>query len=512
MAVATGLSFSSCNDLLDNDNKYYHVATQEQQWNSLSDARSALFGIYGMMRTALGENNTYWAAGDLRMGDFTVRSREDLQAIRDNRLTASYPKIQQIANWNRFYRVINAAAVFIENVGNVKEKDRAYSETNYRYDVAQAKALRALAYFYMVQIWGDVPLITYSYDNGTFPAVSRTDAGEVLNYAKGELLAASTQLPDLLGSSSDKYYGGDSNTWKGWLFNRFSCYAILAHIAAWEGNYVDVESYAGYIINNAATINAVPVTTANLVSATGIFSREYGNDYKAARLVAFGYEYDGTSVNEPTVDGHLEAWTLAEPVIRKSLPDIYVSKDSLFSIFMKTTTSDARFGIDQSLNPVRYYTNYVSGFNQSIPVFSKIKVVREGKDETNDLGMFGSFIILSRVEDIVLLQAEALCMLNRNDDAVTMLNGVRALRNLSPLSYSKDLNNTPKALLKEIFEERRRELMGEGHHWFDQIRRAKLLGDNPEMVELVNANGIYWPVANEVLNVNPNIGQTEYWK
>lgn len=81
----------------------------------MTDTRAALFGVYGLMRTALGENNTFWAVGDLRLGDFSVRMRDDLQAIRENRLDAPYKNIRQISNWNRFYRVINAACVFIEN-------------------------------------------------------------------------------------------------------------------------------------------------------------------------------------------------------------------------------------------------------------------------------------------------------------------------------------------------------------------------------------------------------------
>lgn len=147
LALAAVLFYSSCSDLLENDNAFFHVSTQEQQWNSLTDTRSALFGIYGLMRTALGENNGFWAAGDLRLGDFTVRMRDDLQAIRDNRLDAPYDNIRQISNWNRFYKVVNAASVFIENAGKVLEKDNAYSETNYIYDMSQARALRALAYF-----------------------------------------------------------------------------------------------------------------------------------------------------------------------------------------------------------------------------------------------------------------------------------------------------------------------------------------------------------------------------
>ena len=67
-------------------------------------------------------------------------------------------------------------------------------------------------------------------------------------------------------------------------------------------------------------------------------------------------------------------------------------------------------------------------------------------------------------------------------------------------------------MLKEIFNERRKEFMGEGHYWFDQIRRARILGDNPEMVELVNSGKIYWPVADDVLNANAEITQNECWK
>ena len=217
LALVAVLFFSSCSDLLENDDAFFHVATQEQQWNSLTDTRAALFGVYGLMRTALGENNTFWAAGDLRLGDFSVRMRDDLQAIRDNRLDAPYENIRQISNWNRFYRVINASCVFIENAGKVMDKDDAYSETNYIYDVAQVRALRALAYFYMIQMWGDVPLITQSYDNGSFPEMKRTDAQIVLNYVEGELLAVAKLLPLQLGSSSDKYYDGDTSAWRGSL-------------------------------------------------------------------------------------------------------------------------------------------------------------------------------------------------------------------------------------------------------------------------------------------------------
>lgn len=515
LVIVTVVLFSSCSDLLENENKFFHVATQEQQWNSLTDTRSALFGIYGMMRTALGENNAFWAAGDLRMGDFTVRMRDDLQAIRENRLNAPYANIQQIANWNRFYKVINAACVFIENAGKVLERDDAYSELNYKYDVAQARTLRALAYFYMIQIWGDVPFITYSYDNGEFPKIERTDAETILNFVEGELSGVATQLPEQLGSSSDKYYEGDAPTWRGLLFNRFSVYTILAYVSAWRGNYVNAEAYSGYVVDNvSAYISGTPsyISITNLVNSKGIFSSGLDSKYTADRLVAFGYKYKGTDVNETGTDGHLESWTLAEPVIRKQLPDIYLSKDTLMSLFMSNFTTDNRYGIDESSQPIKYFANYVTALSQEYPIFSKIKVVREGDDKTNDLGFYSSFIIYSRLEDVLLLRAEALVVLNRPEDAMNCLNELRAVRNLRNLSYLKDLRGQPKKLLKEIFQERRRELLGEGHRWFDRIREARIVGDDREMVELVNNGGIYWPIADEVLRANSSITQNDYWK
>jgi len=515
LVIAIPLFFSSCSDLLENENEFFHVATQEQQWNSLTDTRSALFGVYGLMRTALGENNTFWATGDLRMGDFTVRTRDDLQAIKENRLAAPFENIKRISDWTRFYKVINAACVFIENAGKVVEKDVAYSAVNYTYDAAQVRVIRALAYFYMVRMWGDVPLIIHSYDNGTFPKVSRTDANIVLNYIENELREAAKLLPEQLGSSSDKYYGGDANTWKGLLLSRYSAYTILAHVEAWRGNYTDADIYAAHVLDKMLQFikGSQPYTTViNLVGSKGIFYGDYNGDYRAARLVSFAYKYTSNQVNEVGTDGHLESWTLAEPIVRKQLPDIYLSKDTLENMFMHTYTSDNRFGLDETSTPITYFENYITGMSLDYPIFSKVKVLTGSDSGTHDWGVYSSFIIFSRLEDMLLLRAEALVALNRATDALALLNEFRSQRNLPLLSYAKNLNSDPKKLLKEIFQERRRELIGEGHRWYDRIREARIVGDDQEMITLLNNGGCYWPVSEDVLRENSAIEQNDYWK
>lgn len=395
------------------------------------------------------------------------------------------------------------------------EKDPAYSEVNYTYDAAQVRVIRALAYFYMVRMWGDVPLITYSYDNGTFPKVARTDADVVLNYVINELREAAKLLPEQLGASSDKYYGFDAATWKGLLLNRYSAYTILAHVEAWRGNYIDAEIYSAHVLDKMERfINAIEIftTTSNLVAPKGIFYGDYNVDYRAARLVSFGYKYTSNEVNEVGTDGHLESWTLAEPIVRKQLPDIYLSKDTLKNMFMRTYTSDNRVGVNDMSTPVAYYKNYITGMSLDYPIFSKIQVVTGSDNGDHNLGVYSSFIIFSRMEDMQLLRAEALVVLNRPSDALALLNELRDIRNLPNMSYAKNLDSDPKKLLKEIFQERRRELIGEGHRWYDRIREARIVGDDQEMVTLLNNGGIYWPVSGDVLRENPTIEQNDYWK
>lgn len=503
---------SSCNKIVDVDP--FHAASEEQQWQKIEDARTALMGVYGLTRAALVENNGHWLNGDLRGGDFTVvkgaRNESQLRGIVENKLSKPYAMYQQLANWRRFYAAINAAAVFIERAPGIVERDRSYSEANLELDVAQARALRAFNYFYMVRIWGDVPLITKSFDNGIFKEFPVTDAETVLTYAKNELLAVLPNLPYEFGSSSSQYYGRDPDEWRGLAFNKLWAYACLAHIAAWQGNYTDVETYTKFILDNSTKISAKLTDIESLVLPTtaGFYNSEGNATLRGSKILAFNFPSEGNKAIENTQSGHLEQLTLAHPFVRKTYPDIYVSKDSLFSIF--DDMDDFRFGIDTA-NMV-YKTNYVYNMNADIPIFSKIKVVQNGATTDGDFAVFGSALVFTRLEELTLLRAEALVALNRGSEAITPLNTIRLTRGLRSLSYLKDFQEDDAKLLHAIFEERRRELMGEGWRWYDLIRRQKLVQDDPSFLELIHNGGIYWPIANEVLANNSLIHQNNYWK
>jgi hypothetical protein len=495
------LLFCSCNDFLDVDSN--HATSESNQWNKMEDVRAALMGVYGLTRAALSENNTHWICGDIRMGDFSIYDRIDLKAIADNDFRKSYPKIEEICNWRRFYSAINAASGLIENAPTVSDKDRSYSDESRRYDVAQAKSVRAFLYFYLVRMFGDVPLITESFDNGTFPHFGKSSAKMVIDYARKELLEAIPELPYLYGTSSNLYYGNASSYWKGVLFNKLSAYALLAHIAAYEGNYADAETYSSYVMSNATQIGATYTATANLCDATGLFGTT--SSLTGSRIIGFPASFD---YREATATGHIEELTLASPFVQKIYPEIYISKEKLFSIF--DNLEDQRFGIDTTT--MQYSTHYIHDVNAEYPIFSKIKVIQDANASDGDYAVFGSSIIFTRLEEIALLRAEALTALNRSDEGLSYLNDVRALRGLKPKSLRNDFGYDNKLLLNSIFAERKKELLGEGWCWYDRIRRQKLLKDDPDFLQLIESGGIYLPISEDVISQNPEIEQNNYWK
>lgn len=501
-AVLAGcLGLSGCNNFLDVDPQ--HAAGEDQQWKTLEDTRAAIMGVYGLMRAALAENETWWLCGDLRGGDFSVYNRTDLECIRRNRLNVPHETLEEVANWRRFYQVVNAASVFIEKAPGVVNEDRTYSELTLKYDVAQARALRAFAYFCMVRIWGDVPLITDSWDNGAFPAVGRTDAGLVLDYARNELIEAVKDLPYVFSTTENKYYGNDEKFWRGKLLHKLSAYAILAHIAAWQGNYGDVLAYTDFILENFMQVGTDYTSVSDLTSSKGIFSVA---DETLRLRVLFGFTFSFAD-REATPTGHIETLTLAAPLVRKSWPEMYVSRDTLFSVF--TEPNDLRFGIDTLTKT--YNTAYIANINAEIPVFSKIRVVQDGAAVDNDYAVFGSGIIFTRLEEITLLRAEAWSALNQPLKAMEDLNLCRQNRGLAKLTFKYDMNEDPVKVVRAVFQERRKELMGEGWRWYDRIREQKLVGGDDGLQESIRTGGIYWPVAQEVLVANPLLWQTDYW-
>lgn len=493
---------TSCNKAL--DAPAVEISAEAFHWQSVSDTKSALIGMYGLLRAAMVDNNAHWMYGEFRSGDFSSYRRQDLSAVINSELNKSYDLLTRVSNWRSFYAVINASSLFIEKAPQVLNHDARYTRFNLDLDIAQARAIRAFTYFYMVRIWGDVPLITSSFDNGKFPEFARTDFRDVLNFVEQELIEAVEILPFQYGIAPQLYYGEFSSNWQKVLFNKISAFAVLAHLAAWQGKYMDVAAYTQFIMDNyeqakisyLRDIAPSGPGSAGLTGNYGIFT----HNYQFAQIISFSAAH---RYGESTASGHIEQLTLARPYINRANPDVYVSKDTINKVFVDE--SDRRFGVDRISGLFREH--YFKDYKNEIPVFNKIKIIQDGVSQ-GDYAVFGSNLVFTRLEELILLRAEALAVLKQDIRAIETLNIVKGMRH-TPSYQVSDLADKP--LIDEIFKERRRELMGEGWRFYDLIRLNRIKPENLAITELIAKNGIYWPISQTILRNNKHIKQNSYW-
>ena len=485
----------SCNKTLDIDSS--RVVGEKNMWNKLEDARAGLLGVYALTRAALADNDGHWLYGDVRTGEFISPNRQDLKAIAGNQLNASYPTIDALSDWTRFYAIVNAANIFLERIGDVKVADKRYTDNYLKVDVAQVRFLRAFTYFYMVRIWGDVPFITSSHD-GKFENQPRENSNKILVWTQQEILKAAADMPFIYSGNDvqqpGNYYNEDVTRWGGALATKNTAYAILAHIAAWQGNYTDVATYAKFVEDNYGKSGINYQNTEDLTKSNGFFFNKNTSQI-------FGFNSDWGHI-DGSVTGHLEELTLAEPVVNKKIPDIYMPKDTILKIF--DLPKDERFSIDTLGQPrsERYFTN----INGKYPIFSKIKVILGGGADPT-FRYFTSALIFTRIEDITLLRAEALAVLGDINGALIEVGTVMARRGITEIQI-----NGNKDVIDLIFRERHRELLGEGHRWYDLIRYNKIKQNNPAFLKLINSQGIYWPVSRRLIAQNNLLTQNPFWK
>ncbi|GEP93186.1 Starch-binding associating with outer membrane [Chitinophaga terrae (ex Kim and Jung 2007)] len=501
LALLCSLLFTGCKKLLDIESN--HAVSEANMWNSHEDTRAALIGVYGLTRAALANNNAYWMYGELRSGDFSSVNRQDLDAIINNNLHAPMDLLKDLSNWRRFYAIINAANLFLEHVGEVKARDPKYSEQNMNVDIAQVRFLRAYAYFWLVRIWGDAPLITTSHD-GEFADKAKDSQDKILAFIEQEMQGAANVLPYKYSSGDvqqqGQYYNVGGDKWNDVLVKKTSVYAVMAHVAAWQGKYSLVEAYTRFVLDNAGKVPHSFMKTDDLTKGSGFFtgtSKAVGNQIP---IWCINSEY---AKGEAAYSGHLEELTLAAPVISKNLPEIYVPKDTVLKLFDQLT--DERFALD-SITGFPTSDRYFTAFSNHMPIFSKIKVVQDGSVANPNYRIFASAIIVTRMEELTLLRAEALAVLGNTQGAIDQLNQIRDLRKIG--KYNAALEGD---LVDAIFKERRKELIGEGWRWFDIIRYNKIKHNDPAFLKMMNEGGIYWPIADDVLSTNHLISQQPYW-
>lgn len=177
--------------------------TPDNFFKTEAEVLSALAGVYSNMGFAVNGGNA-WRLLHLGTDEFIIVARSDGRWL-DGSVYIEFfehkwtPINNRLTSYSDIFRTIGSANAVLEgmqsspNVGNLKAQ------------IAEAKALRAYAYFYAMDLWGNVPIVTTARIEPTNLPTNSTRK-QVFDFVVSELTAAAADLPSVKTVSRTAYY------------------------------------------------------------------------------------------------------------------------------------------------------------------------------------------------------------------------------------------------------------------------------------------------------------------
>ena len=535
LAVAT----SSCSDFL--EILPMNEVVLENFWTEKADVTSVMNSCYETfehsdMLVRMG----VW--GELRSDN--LKGGSDVPNNINEILKENLLPSNDMCNWAKFYEAINRCNTVCYYAPQVQAIDPNYTEDEMRANVAEATTLRALAYFYLIRTFRDVPYSTQpSVDDTQTYILPATKFDDVLD-------SLITDLEGVKGDAVRRYYVDESN--KAYVnsskITRWAIHALLADLYLWKGDWDNAirncdividfkrQQYEEMVeregqVNNIALIDSIPMILEKPVGST-----LYGNTYN--EIFGGGSSFESIfelyfQANQNQTNSWIGTYyTNAQNSIvgRLSCPD-FLAKDVVTGnnpvfkktdgrIYESTQLSSSTYGI------TKYVLSSVSYTTQNVNTENDLKITRQRNSGT------AANWIFYRLSDMLLIKAEALIERNAEGDldaAFTLINTVNKRANdvdgsnRSSTLKASDYTDSQAAMEQLVLEERQREFLFEGKRWFDLVRFARRDGNNTRLVDLatrkllenVNAtkikladpNIIYFPYYRNELKVNPLLKQ-----
>lgn len=166
IVVAGLLVFAGCEDFLTEQPKT--EIDVEQFFNSPDDARSAVNALYRDGAGADSYNSGGFRGSNVMIGAFmsgffdNEAKGERIEGQLAQDLLQNPVNFNEFAGgwWNGMYRVINRANLVLSRIGDIEGMDEAERQNL----TAEARYFRALNYFTLVKLFGDVPLVTEPFE------------------------------------------------------------------------------------------------------------------------------------------------------------------------------------------------------------------------------------------------------------------------------------------------------------------------------------------------------------
>lgn len=371
--------------------------------------------------------------------------------------SASGLRILQI--WQQHYAAIKKANIAIDTIPDIK-----FDATLNKRLVAEAKFLRALYYFNLVRLYGDVPLVLHDQTsiNLSDLQIPRTAAATVYAQIEADLTNAAADLPNnYTGPDVGRATAGAANSLlaKVYLTERKWDKAVVQAEAVINGPY-GYDLFANYAdVFLPATKNGKE----HIFSAQFKSNSQGQGNNQAPRSILNGI---------PGMVGSYADQVVFYPVPDATKPG---GVDKFFSIYKLYPANDKRKRVSfvtrfQSPTTNLWYgkLNDATIPNDSIPFFNKYYDPSVASNEAES----GANVPILRFSDVLLIHAEAENELNGpTAKAYASINRVRKRAGLD------DLVGLDQASFRNaVYLERRLEFVFEYQRWFDLIRERDASG------------------------------------
>ncbi|QXV66334.1 RagB/SusD family nutrient uptake outer membrane protein [Mucilaginibacter sp. 21P] len=446
-AALLALYMPSCKkDFLDQKNP--NAIELDESFRSPSDVLSAVNGIYQSLRSSnnIGENSGLWTderSDDTGRNDNQSNAGEPFQ-FGDFSILPSNTYLK--SHWVSLYGTISRANVVLSNIDQVTFSDPAQKQQY----IAEAKFLRAVMYFHLVRMWGDVPLVTKQLSYADVPANTfREKEAKVYDQIVADLKdALNSNLPDLQsGTGLGRASKAAINTTLGQVYLTMATTQDQANRAT---NLNNAKNYllAAYNVRKFGALITIPY--ADVFDVT----KKATNQEIIWQIV--------NKQGDPTYSSSIAANNQAKGENINSLVTSSGVGGNVTPDLIK----------DYEVNDPRMAFS-VKFANDPIVKDYFITKFRDASAGASNLGYGGNDWILIRYADVILMLAEVSNYLGDTGGAISYLNMVRARAGMP--DYATSLNNAMYAskyptLRLAILHERRVELAFEHHRWFDLLR------------------------------------------
>jgi hypothetical protein len=480
-ALLLSLVVSSCNLL---EPKAEDVIFKENYFKTYHDANAAMWGVYSGLQPWV---EPMFVLGEMRadLVEPGPGASEDLLELAEHRVTAT----NRYTDWSPFYSVINRANFLLENLDKI-EKSPFFTQAHEDQYRGEMYFLKSLAYFRLVQDFGDVPLVaaaTTQIDaKMAYPAVPQEvvlDTIEIsLDKAAKLVTPAITELNNSLASVTH----APLTRMRGVIA---SVNALRTEVYLWRHKYAQADAAAQLVYNNSGSY----ALSNNFANANwfNMFKNKFQN-LESIMEVAFTYASRETNTLQQLTDNTGGGQNMVVPsqqAINRfrtgNTPTAVIKRDRFRG-----------YGASYDSTASQYLIYKYTGLDR-IP--SPGTLVARRKPFESDANWY-----IYRFTDIQLMRAEAANRLDDKTRAISYLNAIRTRMSLAAAAVT--VTSSTEAIEDAIFNERALELAFEGKRWYDLVRLARR--GRPEV--LINAVTGRMPAAKQAA-VAAALANPKHW-